>query len=70
MNPKIITISPQYNIDKNNQVEISHYLVDFTITKKNKDDLFEVSGKITYRGELDIRTIQGKIAYEFKNIIQ
>ena len=68
---KIESIAPQYNIDKDNQVEVSHYLVDFNITKKNKGEVLRLSGQITYHGELsDISSIQGKILYELKNILE
>ena len=63
---KIVSIRPQYKINLDNSIEVGHYIVEFSI--KDKDDLFEVSGKIVHRGELDIRTIQGKISYELKNL--
>jgi len=63
---KIVSIQPQYKINLDNSIEVGHYIVDFSV--KDKDDLFEVSGKIVHRGELDIRTIQGKISYELKNL--
>ena len=63
---KIISIQPQYKINLDNSIEVGHYIVEFSV--KDKDDLFEVSGKIVHRGELDIRTIQGKISYELKNL--
>ena len=63
---KIVSIQPQYKINLDNSIEVGHYIVEFSV--KDKDDLFEVSGKIVHRGELDIRTIQGKISYELKNL--
>ena len=66
MNPKIINIQPKYKINLDNSIEIGHYIVEFSI--KDKDTLFEVSGKIVHRGELDISAIQGKILYELKNL--
>ena len=64
----LTNITPRYKIDKDCIRKVSHYLVDFTITKKNKGEVLILSGQITYRGELDIFSIQGKIAYELKNI--
>ena len=68
---KITNIAPQYKIDKDNQVEISHYLVDFTITKKNKGEVLRLSGQMSYNNEiLNLTAIQGKILYELKNILE
>ena len=68
---KITNIAPQYKIDKDNQVEVSHYLVDFKITKKNKGEVLSLWGQISYHGELsDISSVEGKILFELKNILQ
>lgn len=66
----LTSIAPQYKIDKDNQVEISHYLVDFKITKKNKGEVLKLSGQMSYNSEiLNLSAIQGKILFELKNIL-
>jgi len=64
---KIESIAPQYNIDKDNQ--ITHFLVDFKITKP-KGGILRLYGQISYHSEiLNLTAIEGKILYELKNIL-
>lgn len=67
---KITNIAPQYKIDENNHIEISHYLVDFEICKKNKGEILRLSGQISLHTDvLDLSAIQGKILFELKTIL-
>lgn len=67
---RITNIAPQHKIDRNNQVEISHYLVDFKIRKSIKGETFRLSGQMSLHTDtLDISAIRGKILYYLKNIL-
>ena len=68
---KITNITPEYVIDQDGRSSISHYLIDFRITKKNKGETLRLTGQITYSNEiLDLSAISGKILFELKNIFE
>ena len=61
----IVNIRPHFITDKNGIRKVSYYQVDF----KTKKDHLEINGSIDYTGDIsDFSAIQGKIAYELKNI--